>query len=447
MTLTSLRPLAIYITTMGMELCCLYLGLLWVRESFGLGYIAFTVILTIYPGTLFLRLLLMNSSPTPGGSRLPTALVGTAVMALVAGLAIWGGLANQPAVGQQDVLGLGLQVVFLTITWWLGFSLARGGISYQHICFRFQLGILALLVLSMLTGQVFLPVVLFFTLAVFALALARWENSVSASRATLKSLPFGKIILGSMVLLLPVTGLFFVLSPGVAENIVGWISGIGDSIDGFVKSGLLSDTGQASRFQPSCSMWVPEEAGLIPETTPPDSPGGSSPVNSWLILLITGLSILAIILLTIRKRKASRHLSHPETSTSIETTKVSASLLGELADFFKRAGKWLWQAMLTLLRRRSDIGPVTVHRGELGLSVRALYCRLLDWAARRGLPRKQSQTPLEYLKVLCQKFPGEDKELAFITDVYLQVRYGQRPVSDAEAEAVGQAWQKIVLSP
>ena len=447
MILTSLRPLAIYITTMGMELCCLYLGLLWVRETFGLGYIAFTVILTIYPGTLFLRLLLMNSSPTPGGSRLPTALVGTAVMALVAGLAIWGGLANQPAVGQQDVAGLGFQVVFLAIAWWLGFSLARGGISYQHICFRFQLGILALLVLSMLTGQVFLPVVLFFTLAVFALALARWENSVSASRATLKSLPFGKIILGSMVLLLPVTGLFFVLSPGVAENIVGWISGIGDSIDGFVKSGLLSDAGQASRFQPSCSIWVPEEAGLIPETTPPDSSGGSSPVNSWLILLITGLSILAIILLTIRKRKARRHLSHPETSTSIKTTKVSASLLGELADFFKRAGKWLWQAMLTLLRRRSDTSPVTVHRGELGLSVRALYCRLLDWAARRGLPRKQSQTPLEYLKVLCQKFPGEDKELAFITDVYLQVRYGQRPVSDAEVEAVGQAWQKIVLSP
>jgi hypothetical protein len=49
--------------------------------------------------------------------------------------------------------------------------------------------------------------------------------------------------------------------------------------------------------------------------------------------------------------------------------------------------------------------------------------------------------------VLCQKFPGEDKELAYITDIYLQARYGQRPVSDTEVEAVGQAWQKIVLSP
>jgi hypothetical protein len=78
--------------------------------------------------------------------------------------------------------------------------------------------------------------------------------------------------------------------------------------------------------------------------------------------------------------------------------------------------------------------------------VRVLYCRLLDWAAKRDLPRTQSQTPLEYLKVLCQKFPEKDEELAFITNVYLQVRYGQHPVSETEVDAVGQAWQMISLS-
>ena len=430
-----------------MELCCLYLGLLWVRESFGMGYIAFTVIFAIYPATLFLRLLITKSSLIPGGGQLHIILIGTAVTALVAGLAIWEGSASQSAVGQQDARGLGFQICFLAITWWLGFSLARGGINYQYICFRFQLGILALLVLSMLTGQVFLPVVLFFTLAVFALVLARWENSVAISGATLKSLPFGKIILSSMVILLPVTGLFFVLSHGVAETIVGWISGIGDSIDGFFKSGLISDAGQANHFQPSCSMWVPEETGLIPEVTPPDTPAVWRPVYSWLISLLTGLSILAIILLTIRKRKSRRRLTQPETSTDFETTKVSASLLSELAAFFKRVGKWLWQAILSLLRRRSDTGAVTAYGGDPGLSVRALYRHLLDWAAKQGLPREQTQTPLEYLKTLCQKFPEKDNELAFITDVYVQVRYGQRPVSDAEAEAIGQAWQAIALSP
>jgi uncharacterized membrane protein len=371
------------------------------------------------------------------------------VIALIAGLAIWEGSVSQPAVIQQNALGLGLQVVFLAITWWLGFSLARGGINYQHICFRFQLGILALLVLTIFIGQVFWPVVGFFTLAVFALPLARWENSASTSSATLKSLPFGKIILGSMVILLLVTGLFFTFSPGVTENIVGWISGVGDSVDSFLKS-VVSDAGEASRFQPSCSMGFPEGESPIPETTPPGTPAVWSPIRSWLVLLITGLSILAIILitfLTIRKRRARRHLTRPETSPGIETTKVSTSLLGELADFFKGAGKWLWQAMLLLLGRRSDTSPVTAHRGEPGLSVRVFYRRLLDWAAGRGFPREQSQTPLEYLKVLCQKFPGENKELAFITDVYLQARYGQRPVSDAEVEAVGQAWQKIVPSP
>ena len=171
------------------------------------------------------------------------------------------------------------------------------------------------------------------------------------------------------------------------------------------------------------------------------------PVYSWLILLLTGLSILAIILLTIRKRKSRRHLTQPETSTDFETTKVSASLLSELAAFFKGVGKWLWQAILSLLRRRSDTGTVTAYGGDPGLSVRALYRHLLDWAAKRGLPREQTQTPLEYLKTLCQKFPEKDKELAFITDVYVQARYGRRPVSNAEAEAIGQAWQAISLSP
>ena len=450
MTPTRLRPLATYITTMGMELCCLYLALLWVRETFSLGYIAFTLILAIYPVTLFMTLLLSKSSPTSGGGRLPVVLIGAVVTALVAGVAIWEGSASQSALGQQDVFGLAFQIVFLAITWWLGFSLARGGINYQHICFRFQLGILALLLLSMLTGQVFWPVVLFFTLAVLTLSLARWEKSVSATRAILKSLPLGKIILACMVILLPVTGLFFAFSPGVAGNIVGWISEIGDDIDSFIRSGLLSDADQTNRFQPSCEMWTPEEAIQIPETPPPESPGKSRPVHAWLVLLITVLSILAIVLLTIltiRKRKAKRQLTSPETSADIATTKVSASLLNELAALFKRVGKWLCQVISLLLRRRSDTSPVTVHRGEPGLSVRASYRRLLEWAAQRGFPRKQSQTPLEYLKVLCQKFPGKDKELVFITDVYLQVRYGQLPVSNAEAEAVGQAWQEITLSP
>jgi len=254
-----------------------------------------------------------------------------------------------------------------------------------------------------------------------------------------------------MVILLLVAGIFFAFSPGVTENIVGWVSEAVDSLDAFLRSDIPSDAGQAGRYQPSCSLGVPGGTVSIPETTPPsDTPAVWSPVRSWLVLLVTGLSILAIIaiiLLTIRKRKARRHLTRPETSVGIETTEVSASLLSELAALFKEIGQWLWRAMLSLLSLRSDTSRVTVHREEPWLSVRVFYRRLLDWAAGRGLPRKQSQTPLEYLKVFCQKFPAEDKELAFVTDVYLQARYGQRPVSDAEVEAVGQAWQRIVLSP
>lgn len=443
-----LQPLAVYITTMGMELCCLYLALLWVMEKFGPGYITITLILTVYPATLFLRLLFSKSAPGTESGRLPIVFIGISVTALIAGLSMWAGSASQPAFGQQDVLGLSLQVVLLAIAGWLGFNLASSGIDYRHICFRFQIGILAMLVLSMLTGQVFWPVVIFFTLAILALILARWETSVSTSRGTLKSLPPGKIILGSLAVLLPVTGLFFILSTGAVGNIVDWMSEVGEGVDSFIKSDTPAETSPAERFQFSCAIGAPEiDVDLTPETPPPDSPGGSSPVSSWLVLLIISLSILAIILFTIWKRRARLRLTRLETTAEVETTKVSASLTGELGAFFKGIGKWLWRALLSLLRLRSDTSPLNARGGEPGLSVRVLYCRLLDWAAKRDLPRTQSQTPLEYLKVLCQKFPEKDKELAFITGVYLRVRYGQHPVSETEVDAVGQAWQMISLSP
>jgi hypothetical protein len=417
-------------------------------EEFGPGYITITIILTVYPATLFLRLLFSKSSPSTIGSRLPIVFIGIAMTALIVGLSMWAGSASQSAFGQQGALGLGLQVALLAIAGWLGFNLASSGINYRHICFRFQIGILAILVLSMLTGQVFWPVVTFFTLAIFALILARWENSVSTSRATLKSLPIGKIILGSLIILLPVTGLFFILSTGVAGNIVGWMSEIGESVDNFIKSGIPAETSASERFQPSCTIWSPEiDVDLAPEVTPPDSTGRSNPVSTWLVLLITSLGILTIILFTIWKRRTRLRLARLETTAGVEMTKIPASLTSELGSFFKGMGKWLWRALVSLLRLRSGTSLVNDSRGEAGLSVRILYCRLLDWAAKRDLPRIQSQTPLEYLKVLCQKYPERDEELAFITDVYLRVRYGQHSVSETEVDAVGQAWQMISLSP
>ena len=120
-----LQPLAVYITTMGMELCCLYLALLWVMEKFGPGYITITIILTVYPASLFLRLLFSKSAPGTESGRLPIVFIGIAVTALIAGLSMWAGSASQPAFGQQDVLGLALQVVLLALAGWLGFNSSR----------------------------------------------------------------------------------------------------------------------------------------------------------------------------------------------------------------------------------------------------------------------------------------------------------------------------------
>ncbi|MFC2019684.1 DUF4129 domain-containing protein [Chloroflexota bacterium] len=75
--------------------------------------------------------------------------------------------------------------------------------------------------------------------------------------------------------------------------------------------------------------------------------------------------------------------------------------------------------------------------------MRALYRSLLNWAAIQGLPRAPSQTPSEYLGILCQKFPQEGSGLKLITGAYLDARYSRSPISDQEFEIAQRAWQQI----
>ncbi len=46
--------IAMYVSTMGVEMVCLYVGLALIREHLGLGYLAFALILILYPLSLLL---------------------------------------------------------------------------------------------------------------------------------------------------------------------------------------------------------------------------------------------------------------------------------------------------------------------------------------------------------------------------------------------------------
>jgi hypothetical protein len=138
----------------------------------------------------------------------------------------------------------------------------------------------------------------------------------------------------------------------------------------------------------------------------------------------------------------ARHQARSTEMTNVETTLIPANLLQELAVLFQRISKKLRYFWLSLFRGVRLRPRQPISGDEPLLSVRALYRSLLNWAASQGLPRAPSETPSEYLRILCQRFPQEDKGLRIITGAYLEARYSRGPLID-QFDIAQRAWQQI----
>lgn len=86
------------------------------------------------------------------------------------------------------------------------------------------------------------------------------------------------------------------------------------------------------------------------------------------------------------------------------------------------------------------------HRQKLRAAarIRQVYADLMDLCASLGHPRREAETPLEFLPELNQLFPGLQPEIQAITEAYNGVRYGQLPESRREVETIEIAWNKII---
>jgi hypothetical protein len=76
-------------------------------------------------------------------------------------------------------------------------------------------------------------------------------------------------------------------------------------------------------------------------------------------------------------------------------------------------------------------------------TVREVYRQMLLWAASKGWPRDPSQTPHEYLTRLQEWLPEATRELAFLTDHYVNARYGPSLPTRQGMERLKAAWEKL----
>lgn len=115
-----------------------------------------------------------------------------------------------------------------------------------------------------------------------------------------------------------------------------------------------------------------------------------------------------------------------------------------------------WQLDRRTSVRRSDqsgeaqTGSVTkrwrLSNLDADQQVRYLYLATLEYAEQLGLPRKRSETPLQYAPRLRDQLSDEmtDKsEVETLTNAFVQVRYSRRPIEAKQVPKLQEIWQHI----
>lgn len=430
----------------GVEICCLWLWLAVINSFLGFGHFSVALMLAPYAVPFLVNLVSGPLDEGTLGRTLNTALsmfiiTATGFLAfqrVLAGESLGAGWSGYPGIGLQ--MGLG------ALSWWLGQTFARREPTFNVICTRFQIGVLSIIFLSLLNRDIFLPIILFFILALPALALARWEASTSRSGAVLLGTRTWPFIAGSAAALLPALFLFLMFSPQAARAVQDWLAAFFSNLFSFLK--LDRPPPPPPEPSPQVSFWGIDCS--IHESAPSakDTPKAAT-FNIPPIVMVLGIFAIfaGTFLLVLLSSKKSRSKGKNIRSADFEASSLRLGLLLWLAAVFRAIGSAIWRGLRFLLKlgRRKRI--MTGNEDQPATSIRALYAGLLRWAAGQGLPRSPSQTPLEYLQSLSGKFPQHVAELAAITDAYNTARYSNTPIGWEMFEAAKTAWRKITENP
>lgn len=435
-----LLPSSVLIAIMGMEASYLYLGLALVREHLGLEYLPLVLIMALYVLPVVIEFI---AGAFPGIVRIVPPLTHSLSIALV--LAVVTLTIRQVLVAGYPVAGVIVALGFCGLAWWLGNTLIHLGTSYRAILFRFQAGVLFLIIFA--GADTLLPVLLFYVLALLALARARWEDALSRSRGVLQSYSFPRIVLGAVAVFMAAAVITLVVSPDIAGDILHWFSNIYGSSTRLFAEVLSSEFWHKPlvnvNWQLSCVPEMPVDTAPKPTLMLPDQTTAMPPLFLGIALAVFCLIVILMITFAVLKLRANRKSSHAR-MVSFETRSSRVSILRELVSMLYG----IWNGLRHWLQSLwvGKVGRFKATPSGAVTSVRVIYQDLLRWAQKQAVPRHQSQTAIEYLKVLCHRFPEEAEALAAITRAYIQDRYGCDPLTREEFEVARRAWQKLVLT-
>lgn len=447
----------------GMEVCWLYAVLGFVQTWACDRCLLLSGLFLFYPSAFGLHRLLPKVGGNPLFRQALSWLVWLASAALFTGLVANGGegVLNtswipslvrrtfSPASFPTPEL---LTIAGSAVLWGCGKRLSRLSGDASTVLREFQFGVLILLVVFFLCGQLGLDIeelvpltVVFFFFALTGLPANLLHGGPGATSKRRRAGWFGMVI--AVVCLVLAAGLVsaYILKPELLNLVLSLLAAAARfagrliaMIIAFLAS-FLPDPEPQTFQMPAPSAGIHRDPSfLIDILKIPESVrriAGIIVSGIWVVLFLAALWSLSSALLKWMLQK----IVYPD-GAEVET------LSGAFREDLYALLKTLVRKMDHLLSRFLGIfGIARIRRYATTepLSGRAVYRQLLRWSARKGFPRHRAQTPGEYLELLSKRLPGGLGEFSLITSGYLEERYGAVPTAPGDLEKIHSAWSRL----
>lgn len=181
--------------------------------------------------------------------------------------------------------------------------------------------------------------------------------------------------------------------------------------------------------------------GLPENPTPYAPPEWVLTAIKWgIFAIIAGVVIFLLIKLIRRYQSFRAKAGVEEISESLWSWE---GFKADLRLFFSM----IWQR---LERKRNEpapaiLAPAWYARDDAQglLSIREIYRRLLREASRSGTVRRSHETPYEYARRLGQAVPDGSGQVGEITELYIDVRYGDIQAEDEQIDYANSLWKAL----
>jgi len=342
-----------------------------------------------------------------------------------------------------------LLVVFL---WWRGLMLAQRHTSSHDVAHTFRLGVIVLSVTAtlgslILSWAVETVVFAYFFAGLVSIAVARADEAQrqgSDGRSVASFGWFAGLGVAAAAVVVFAAALASIMSGDNLALIVqpllvaAWAILVGVL---FVASLLAEIVGRVARFffHDIDLDQLREIVGPLrnlrpPRVDPKASRWSIDRLASLRTIVVLGSGILVIVAVTLSVRWLRRRFSGRQ-GGDIDSVWEGIDVGDALAGLARTARAYLGDRIAGARSRLAGYWTA--------MTIRRVYGRVLNLAEDRGFPRGASQTPYEFLPILRQAFPGASTPLAYVTEAYVAVHYGEIPEDPSVLAEVAAAWESI----